>query len=154
MDLKTWRQAHGFSVDQAASRFGIATPTLYNYENGSRRPRAAVAKRIEDATGGEVTAAELLGFSASGMREEPAQMEGASGQSVQLTLALPRRLLEAVKEYGLDAEALVLEGGQDRLEAEVRREFRERNAEAIEWSRQYVETHGTFGQRFGIFPTR
>lgn len=151
MDLKTWRQAHGLSVDRAASRFGIATPTLYNYENGSRRPRAAVAQRIEDATGGHVTAAELLGFSASGMREEPAQMGGASAESGQLTLALPRRLLEAAKEYGLDAEGLVLEGGQDRLEAEVRCKFREQNAEAIEWSRKHVAEHGTFGQRFGVF---
>lgn len=151
MNLKQWRKENGVTLRDFAERSGISPHTLSSYERGMRTPRKAMAQKIEQATAGHVKAAELLGVLASGMREEPAQMGGASAESGQLTLALPRRLLEAAKEYGLDAEALVLEGGQDRLEAEVRCKFREQNAEAIEWSRKHVAEHGTFGQRFGVF---
>ena len=162
MTLREWRESKGMSLRELAETFGMSVHTLSAYERGVRRPRSETAQKIERLTSGAVAASELLGLKPSqGLAEDAAPITGElerdprpyRGNKGSLVLNLPLGLLEAAEEYGLDAAALVLEGGREKLEAEVRREFRTRNAEAIEWTRKYIEEHGTLGQRFGIFPT-
>tara|TARA_B100000678_G_scaffold254527_5_gene231776 strand:+ start:25232 stop:25717 length:486 start_codon:yes stop_codon:yes gene_type:complete len=159
MLLRNWRIRSKMTGDQLGQLCGVGGHAIRAYERGERKPRPDVAKQIEEITNGAVTAAQLLGLSSEqGMREDAGAISGELAAHSEnnsagscLKVSLPSGLLEAAREYGLDAEALVLEGGRDKLEAEVRREFSERNAEAIEWSRKHIAEHGTFGQRFGVF---
>ena len=45
-----------------AESTGLAYSTIHWIETGRTRPKVATAQRIEQATGGAVTAAELLGL--------------------------------------------------------------------------------------------
>ena len=157
MKIAEWRKRNNLTQARFAELVGLAAPTVSQLESRSRRPSAEVARRIEFITKGEVSAAELLGVTRPvGIQEESVAIEGEvdphpyRGDKGSLVLNLPLGLLEAAEEYGLDAAALVLEGGREKLEAEVRREFRTRNAEAIEWTRKYIEEHGTLSQQFGM----
>ena len=50
------------SQAELAKRLGLGAGTLSSIRNGQRRPSSTLAKRIEDATNGEVSAAALLGL--------------------------------------------------------------------------------------------
>ncbi|MGV3577544.1 helix-turn-helix domain-containing protein [Brevundimonas sp.] len=50
------------SQSALAKRLGLAAGTLSSIRSGQRRPSTALAKRIEAATDGEVSAAALLGL--------------------------------------------------------------------------------------------
>jgi DNA-binding transcriptional regulator YdaS (Cro superfamily) len=43
-----------------ADKLGVAEVTVRSWANGNRKPSALAAKNIERATGGKVTAAQLL----------------------------------------------------------------------------------------------
>ena len=119
------------------------------FERGDRLPTAAVAKRIEAATNGEVSATELLGIDSPGrhgVREDAAAFE----KETAVAVPVPDGLLRAAREQNLDIPALLAKGGIPALEAESRRVFRERNADLIAWNRKHVEEHGTLSQRFGM----
>ena len=159
MTLREWRESKGMSLRELAETFGMSVHTLSAYERGLRKPRSETAQKIERLTSGAVAASELLGLTPSrGVTEDTVPITGAleadphpyRGDKGSLVLNLPLGLLEAAEEYGLDAAALVLEGGREKLEAEVRHEFRSRNAAALEWTRKYVEEHGTLSQQFGM----
>lgn len=64
MDLQAWLERAGNSRSSLARRSGISKTTLHRITRGETVPRAKTAKAIEEATGGEVTAAELLGLDA------------------------------------------------------------------------------------------
>ncbi|OYX57675.1 MAG: hypothetical protein B7Y86_05355 [Brevundimonas subvibrioides] len=51
------------SQAELAKRLGLGAGTLSSIRHGQRRPSSTLAKRIEDATNGEVSAAALLGLS-------------------------------------------------------------------------------------------
>lgn len=151
MNLRDWRNTNGISASDLAARCGIAYSTLVGYENGSRRPRPELARRIEKVTGGGVTAAELLGVKPSlqsGLREDGTVFT----PEADIRITLPKALIETAKTYGLDIESLVAEGGITKLKAAIRQCFNERNREAIVSSREYIETYGTFSQQIGAFP--
>lgn len=67
---------------------------------------------------------------------------------------VPAGLLAPAREYDLDVETLLAKGGLPALQADARREFRERNRDAIEANRAHIEKYGTFGQRHGVFRPR
>jgi len=50
------------SQSELAKQLGLGAGTLSSIRNGLRRPSTALAKRIEDATNGEVSASTLLGL--------------------------------------------------------------------------------------------
>tara|TARA_B100001179_G_scaffold89918_1_gene63756 strand:- start:992 stop:1462 length:471 start_codon:yes stop_codon:yes gene_type:complete len=150
-ELRRAIELSGISIAQLARDSDVLPTTLYSFMSGQTR-----SLRVDTAE--KVIAGLAARDAMSGVREESTEISGqvttqhicqTSKESLQVSL--PSGLLEAAREYELDAEALVLEGGRDKLEAEVRREFSERNAEAIEWSRKHIAEHGTFGQRFGVF---
>jgi len=62
MNLRTWLDQRGHGATAALARaVGTRWATIYEIANG-HVPKAALAKEIEAATAGEVTAAELLGL--------------------------------------------------------------------------------------------
>lgn len=153
MKLADWRKSQNLTQARLAKMVGLAAPTISQIENGVRRPGPDVARRIEAASNGMVSAAGLLGLRPErGLREEPVEFDGKP--LAQLQISLPRGLFDQANAYNLDIAALILEGGKARLEEEVRRVFRERNAKALDWSRRQIAEFGTFAERHGVFPAR
>lgn len=129
---------------------GISEVTICAYERGTRRPRPEVAKRIEAATNGAVTAAELLGLpTTKGLREEPTPFEA---EPATITISAPGAMVQEAERLGLDATALLTEGGVSGLRAAIKSAFVEKNQAGIDWSRDYVRTHGTIAEQFGMMP--
>ncbi|MDP1630346.1 MAG: helix-turn-helix domain-containing protein [Caulobacter sp.] len=60
--LGQYLRSQGLNDAGLASEVGVTRPTITKIRLGSRRPSASVARRIEAATDGEVTAASLLGL--------------------------------------------------------------------------------------------
>ena len=93
MNLKHYRKKSGFHLREMAELLGVNQNTYQAIEYGFRRCTPDLAARIESATGGAVTAAELLahliphGYAL--VRQEggehesaPAQVEGVVEQPV------------------------------------------------------------------------
>jgi len=150
MELREWRKANRISAKDLAERVGVAEVTFRAYESGARRPKTEAAKRIEAATNGEVTAAELLGLAApahgpGGMSDSPRAFEAAP-----ISVPVPADLADMARKYGLDVEALIAEGGVPRLRDAFKAAYIERHKEAIEEINASVREHGTLSQRFGM----
>ena len=63
MTLGEYIEQHGSAAKRAiAVAAGIRWATVHDIARGVSVPRAGTARRIEQATGGAVTAAELLGL--------------------------------------------------------------------------------------------
>ena len=156
MQLKIWRKSKGLTQTELGSKVGLTGVQIGRIERGLSPTTRDSAKRIEVATGGEVTAAELLGLAiqatkrTNGMKEEPASFKGDTA----VEISIPAGLLASAREYGLDVESLLAKGGVPALEDAGRKAFLEQNREAIEANRAHIETYGTFGQRYGVFRPR
>ena len=61
MKLKTWLKKNGESFRSFGKRTGIDHTSLFKYTTGERTPRLNVALKIEKATKGQVTCADLAG---------------------------------------------------------------------------------------------
>jgi DNA-binding transcriptional regulator YdaS (Cro superfamily) len=55
--LRVWRSEHGKGYPQAAALIGVSVNTIKYWETGANRPSPENMLYIEQATGGEVTAA-------------------------------------------------------------------------------------------------
>lgn len=58
--LGNWVKAQPSTVTEVAIKLGIGRVALYRYLEGRVMPRPPVVARIEQATGGAVTSADLL----------------------------------------------------------------------------------------------
>ena len=149
MDLRTWREQSEYSAKQVADIVGVAYSTWICYENGSRRPKATVAEKIESLTKGELSAAVLMGLSehrtTAGLRET-----GQTFEAAPVTVAVPTDLADMARKYGLDIEALISEGGVPRLREAFKAAYIERHKVAINEINASVREHGTLSQRFGM----
>ena len=174
MKLKDWRKTSGLTGRDAARQIGVAQPTWSQYENGLRRPSPEIAARIETLSGGHVTAAELLGLSGLAERHESAGIRGVSESATPFSsedspgpktmaeiraerlapqpvmVGVPKDLLELSRQYGLDVEALILEGGLPRLREVFKQAYMEHNREGIEWTNDYVRKYGTLSEQLGM----
>ena len=59
MTLSEFKAARGLTLTALAAHLGLPVTTVHGYLKGVRRPAAEHLPRIVEATGGEVTAAEL-----------------------------------------------------------------------------------------------
>ena len=59
VDLTSYLFKHGLTEVEFAERCGVDQPTINRIRSGARKSSLAVALRIEQVTGGEVTADEL-----------------------------------------------------------------------------------------------
>jgi transcriptional regulator with XRE-family HTH domain len=60
--LRAWRKANDLSLDDVASKLGIAVSSLSRIELGQQWPSRPLLDRIIDMTGGDVTPNDLAGF--------------------------------------------------------------------------------------------
>ena len=150
MVLRTWRQSQSLTLEEVARQVGSSKGYISQIESGVRRPGADLAKRIESMTNGEVTAAELLGLKADIPATRAVRETGTHFDSAPVKVAVPTDLAEMAREYGLDVEALIAEGGVPRLREAFKAAYIERHKEAIEWASKYVREHGTPSEQLGM----
>jgi transcriptional regulator with XRE-family HTH domain len=151
MNLRSWRKSQNLSADELARRIGIAGSTLMGYENGTRRPKAKTAQKIETITKGAVSAASLLGLTSRtvrGVREEAEPFVEAE----QLTIEVPvsagqSRLLQ---EQGVDIEAVARTGAKKAIREAEARAWAEANREAIDAYNAWIKKHGTLAEQLGL----
>lgn len=62
MNLSDYFHQNAVEQQVFAKKVGISKSLLSRIKNGTRKPRIDVAKKIEKATGGKVTAAALIGL--------------------------------------------------------------------------------------------
>lgn len=58
--LRQWRRENSTSGTAFGDQIGTSKFAVYDYETGRRFPRPSILAKIEEATGGAVTAAEML----------------------------------------------------------------------------------------------
>lgn len=149
MNLREWRKANRISAKDLAERVGVAEVTLRAYKSGARRPKTEAAKRIEAATNGEVTAAELLGLNSDIPDARAVRETGTPFEYAPVKVPVPADLAGMARKYGLDVEALIAEGGVPRLREAFKAAYVVRHKEAIDEINTSVREHGTLSQRFG-----
>lgn len=147
--LRTWRKSNGVSQAKLASKIGVTDSALCKYETGQLKLSPELAKRIETATNGEVTAAELLGLTAPERLEKGVRETARPFEAATVKVSVPADLAEIARKYGLDVEALVAEGGVPRLREAFKDAYIMRHKEAIDEINASVREHGTLSQRFG-----
>ena len=151
MNITEWRDANQESQASFAKRAELAQAYISQIENGIRRPSPAAALRIEQATNGEVSASSLLGLEKTrGMSEDASSFHSASEERASVSIHISKYLKESAAELDIDAAEFLSKGGQPALEAEVRRVFREKHKDAIQWSASYVDENGTLSEQFGM----
>lgn len=60
MDLRTYLTERNITPSAFAREVGVTPQAMHRYVNGQRWPRGDKARRIEELTGGEVSASDLL----------------------------------------------------------------------------------------------
>lgn len=149
--LRDWLRKQGLTQQSPAVSLGLTNSAMTKSEKGPQRLRPELAKRIEAFIRGEVTAASLLGLSEpkprkSGLSEDAATFNDASRLTVDV--ALPSEPAKALKDDGIDVEAVARAGSEKALkEAKA---WAEANREAIEASNAWIEKHGTFAEQLGL----
>lgn len=150
MNIREWRVFRGSTQQRCAEALGVSQATLSKIECGSAVPSPQTAKRIEAATNGEVTAAELLGLNTDEPRTRAVRETGAPFESAPVRVSVPADLADIARKYGLDVEALIAEGGVPRLREAFKAAYIVRHKEAIEWANAYVREHGTPSEQLGM----
>lgn len=147
MQIRDWRIRNNLTLQAFALKVGVSASQIARIETSKSRTTPGTARRIEAATKGDVTAAELLGIApAKGrVREERAPFGAAS-----ISVPVPPRLLELATEQGLDIAGLLAKGGIGALRAAARQRFHEENKDGFAWTNDYVREHGTLSEQFGM----
>jgi transcriptional regulator with XRE-family HTH domain len=63
--LKSYRTRKGWTLDEAAAELGLSKSYISELETGARPWTLKAARKVEVATGGVLTAVDLLGLSHS-----------------------------------------------------------------------------------------
>ena len=144
-ELRGAIQRSKMPIGRIADAAGIAKTTLYSFVSGdSESLRAPAHAAVEAVMGGR-------GKVKVGQISEELT---AFNMPSSVPVPVPAGLLATAREHDLDVETLLAKGGLPALQAEARREFRERNRDVIEANRAHIEKYGTFGQRHGVFRPR
>lgn len=139
MQIREWRLANNLTQSSLAKNAGLATPYISQIETGSRRPSPEAAKRIEAATNGEVTAAELLGLKSGGVRED------AAAFTPNPNIAKEARAL------GLDPDAIAAKAVEDAVKRKRIEAWNEENKDAIESWNAHYRKHGLWNEKYRQF---
>ena len=149
MSLTDWRKRNGLTLAELGKEVGASAAALSRCERAERRPSPELAKRIEAATKGEVTAAELLGLNADKPVTRSVGESSRAFKAAPVSVAVPADLAEMACAYGLNVEALIAEGGISGLREAFKAAYIERHREAIDEINASVREHGTLSERFG-----
>lgn len=153
MQLRDWRKKRGLTQQALAEALGLTNSAITKYEKGSQRPRPELANRIEAFTRGEVTAASLLGVSATrpGKRSvrEDAQAFTA-GDQITISLIVSADQVRLLESAGVDVNAVARSGAERAIKEAEGRAWAETNRDAIEAYNVWIEKHGTLAEQFGL----
>ena len=161
--LKIWRKSRGISQQALAERLGVDRSMVSRIEAG-RRTSLPVARQVEIATNGEVTAASLLGLKESpktarraskNLQEDGAAFEHAgkpwrAPATLAVEIPLTAGELEDLRKYLPDLDAVAREGALKALRETYKQAWSEANREAIEANARWIEEHGTFAEQMGL----
>lgn len=153
MKLRDWRKKHGLTQQALAEALGLTNSAITKYEKGAQRPRLELAKRIEDLTRGEVTAASLLGLSEPRARKRDVREDAepfVSGEQVTISVAVSADQARTLQKAGADVEALARSGAERAIKEAEAKAWAAANREAIEASNAWIEKHGTLAEQLGL----
>ena len=105
------------------------------------------ARRIEAATNGEVTAAELLGLTPSSVREEAHDFDHATTLQVDIN---ETDLKDAAK-FGLDAVAIARDAVQEKVKAARLKAWVAENRSAFDAHAKDIEENGLWSDDLRMF---
>jgi len=146
MSLRDWRKKSGLTSKEFGERCGVSEAAIRHYETGERRPRTEIARRIEQATNGEVTAAELLGVAA------PAERRGVREGALPFQFASPYEdILKEAASYGLDPAEIARAAVERAVKTERMKRFSQANREAIQSWNDLVEREGLWSDGLRAF---
>ncbi|HBQ48867.1 MAG TPA: hypothetical protein DD728_08275 [Hyphomonas atlantica] len=134
--LSGWRKANRRSLASLGEQIGLQKGFLSEVERGLKRPSVEAAKRIEAATDGEVTAAELLGIS-GGVSEEATPFEPA--------------LASEARALGLDPNAIARTAVEEAVKRARMDAWNEKNREAVDSWNKLVEREGLWSDDLRAF---
>ena len=160
MNLLEWRTRTSTTQDVFASAIQTSRANLSKIERGLTSPSTELAKRIEAATNGEVTAASLLGLNdtakrkARGVREDGASFDHADkpwrkAVTVTLEVELTAGQLEDYRKHLPELEAIAAEGARAALRDAHQKAWNEANREAVDAHTKWIEERGTFHDQCG-----
>lgn len=120
--LTAYRKRHELTKTALAERAGISWKRLYCIEEGKETPTAKSAKALHEATGGEVTALEILRIGGAIPFDEPAIDTAPTPEDA----TLPARIA-AISELDAEAAHAIDDAHLDEVERDAADDLR-RNA--------------------------
>lgn len=131
VNLAIWRKKKGLSQTEFGSRVGLQKGFVSEIERGRKRPSPESAKRIEGATNGEVTAAELLGLTV-----EKVVREDSPRFMPELSLN------DEARKLGLDPDVIAARAIEAAVKCKRMEAWIDDNKEAFSAHRRDVEENG------------
>jgi len=152
MKLTEWRRANNVSIVRMAELSGLSHSTISLIESGKRKAGKSAAIALEAATNGAVPASQLMGLSSSARNESGVREAGPAvrHENELVSITVPGHLAQAASDLGINMQDKLREGGLPALRQAVTDTFLTRHKAEIDWTRDYVERHGTLSQRFGM----
>lgn len=138
MKLKLWRESHKRTQKWLQEKSGVSHVQISRAERGEGGLSVDSAKRIEAATNGEVTAAELLGLSPSNLRETPREFESAT----TLNLDVSDEDLKDAKELGLDPKLIAERAIAEKIKEARLKAWVSENQSAFDAHAKDIEENG------------
>ena len=127
------------SIAELARRTGVPYTTLHSFFSGTTdNLRADTFNRVVRAVGS-------FEPPKGGVSEEIAAFEHSD-----VLLSVPKDLLDASRDYGIDVETILVEGGVPRLREVFKQAYLERNRDAIDRTNDYIREHGTPSEQLGM----
>lgn len=146
--MREWRKSNNLTLQNFAERVQVSYSQIARIETGKSKPSPAVADRIEAVTGGEVSAARLLGLTGA----SSSQSEHGKAESFhRVAEADLEQLREEAVGYGLDMDAIAHKAIEDAVKAERIRRWNEDNREAVESWNELVEREGLWSDGIRAF---
>lgn len=148
MKLREWRKTEGLTSKELGARCGVSEAAIRHYETGERRPRPEIARRIEAATGGAVSAAQLLGISGVSSASSPGLLEGAATFAHG---AVDADVFAEAISYGLNPAEIARAAVERAVKTERMKRFSAENRDAIESWNDLVEREGLWSDGLRAF---
>jgi transcriptional regulator with XRE-family HTH domain len=126
-DIRRARKARGMTLEAASAILGTTKGVLSDWENNKRQPR--------------LKAAERLAFWLA-QKPESISEKGTSSSLTTCSLPLPPKLADIAAELGVDIVQLYATIGTEAVRAELKRLWKEANAEAIRQHNAYIDQYG------------
>lgn len=139
MALKTWRKRNNISQAELARRLATSKAYISQLETGHRRPSTDLAKRIEQATNGGVTAIELRGLAHPdyNVSEDPTSFD--------------YDLRSKAEALGLDPDAIAKKAVEEAVKRKRIETWIDDNREAMEANAKDIRENGLWSDELRAF---